>query len=849
MKGLFSKILLFLFFTIALFFQLNAQDVDTHKVIVDTNIVKATADTLAKDSLKNKTNSNALTHEVDFNAQDSIYIDLKHNKIFMFGDTKLTTKDMKLESHLVKIFIRKNEIEADQIQDSTTKQIFRPQFSDGKQNYIARKMRFNFKTRKGIVYDVITQEDQGYLHGEIVKIFPNKEIHIKKGKYTTCNKPHPHFYVELTKAKVLPKHRIVTGPFYLVIADVPLPLGLPFGFFPNTSRRTTGFIFPQPYEEKLRGFGLTNGGYYWAINDYMDMKILADVFTTGSWTGRYTYRYFNRYKFNSTVHFEFSHIRNGEKILRDFYVSNTFNLQISYNQAQKARPNSHFSANINFIKGNHRQFNAQTIEQFTNNTTNSSISYQHTFAGTPFNMTANFNATQNLSDSTINIRFPTINFTMRRIYPFKKLVKIPKGAWYEKIGFNLNSTFQNTVFTRDSVLYKHPDSLLKMMKNGFQYSTSTNTSFHLFKFFNITPSFNYVGRIYTHKIIKRLYNTEDTQYYKLDTVWGLNHNFNFNFNAGLNTTLYGLFRLNMGKIKAIRHVMRPSIGYTLSPDFSKDFWGFYYRDPQDSSRRLSYTADGIFGSPPQGEQQTLSIGVSNNFEMKVASSDTSNKQKFKKIRLLDRLNIFTSYNFAKDSLNWNDISLNAGATLFPGTSFSFSSAYTLYSYDKYTGRPVNRFMWQDFHKLFRMKNLNFTFNTSLSSQKFKKKNATHSEQQKHTLQAGNWNFTLSYSFNMSETYDPEALSFTYNYTQYLRISLNMQLTQNLSSRISTGYDFNAGKITSTEISMNRDLHCWEMGIRVIPFGRMKSYMFHINAKASIFQSLKFTRQRSFHDNF
>ncbi len=802
-----------------------------------------------------------------YECTDSMMLSMKDQLIFLYGSGHISTTGIDLKSERIEIDMESDELYAYGTRDTATNlPVGKPLFSEGQQEFTAGTMRYNFETKNGIVTDVMTEQGDGFLHGDSTKLHGNQEIHIKHGKYTTCETENPHFYVYLTKAKVIPKDKIITGPFNFVVADVPLPIMLPFGFFPNNETHSSGIIIPSYKDELERGFGLVGGGYYFALSDYYDLEVIGDVFTKGSFGVQLNSNFKKKYKYNGSTKLHYSHIVNGEPVLNDSEVSNTFNIMINYNQDPKARPTSNFSINTNIIKGNHRKYNSTNINDFVNSTTSSSASYRKTFRGTPFNMSVSANSTQNLQDSTINLQFPTIAFNMRKLYIFKSLKKPAKNVWYEKIGVSVSTNFQNKVFTQDSLLFNinennNSELLFEKMQYGFKYDAPISTSFKIMKWINVSPSLNTHGRIYPNHIEKKYF--ENTDSLITDTVSGFNHNFDFSFSLPLSTKIYGMFQINRGRFVALRHVFSPSVGYSYRPDFSKQFLYIlghsYAEDPSDSTGQTLYSIhkNGIFGKAPKGEQQNINFGLSNNFELKLKNKNDTIDDPIK-IKLLDQLSINSSYNFAADSLNLNRFSIKASTRLNKNTSINFSSSLDPYTLDT-LGRRINTFEVTANNNIARFENARLTMNTSYSSKewaefingKSSKPESDKPEKSDNPYDYYDASWTIRANYSLS--YDRKFITATQEYETTVNQTINGSFsfipTKKWKVAVSSGYDLDAMKLTSTTINMSRDLHCWEMTLMVTPYGQMKSYLFNIRIKSSVFSGVEYKRQTSWHDNF
>lgn len=796
-------------------------------------------DTLSLNSSTKK--NNAIEDIIDFSSNDSMYISVDNKKIILFGSGVLTTVGMNLSADSIGIDMDKKELEArGMINDTTGRISGNPIFSDQDQDYSSVLMRYNFNTKKGVIHEVMTQQQDGFLHGQIVKIHSDDEMHIFQGKYTTCDHPHPHYYIDLTKAKLKSKDRIITGPLYFVILDIPVPIAAPFGFFPISHANSSGIHFPTFSEEIERGIGLTDFGYYWAINDYVDVDILADVYTKGSWGINLKSNFKKRYLFSSSVDLSFFHYQNGERILSTTDINNSFSAIISFNQDPKALPKSRLSATVNFVKGNIQQYNANDIDQFVNTTTNSSISFQRSFdlSLLTLSMSSNMNLSQNLADSTISLRFPVFNLSTSKIFPFKPHNKPAKGAWYEKIGFDIKTQFTNSVTAHDSVFYNHQDSLFRIMKTGFKYDVPLQTSFTMFKYFNFSPSFNLHGRIYPYKIEKNSAGTQDSLYILNDTIWGFNNVYDFDTRLSVSTKIFGLFKLNIGRLKAIRHVISPSLTYTYKPDFGQTQWGYYDENPLDSTKQYSYYDGAVYGVAQTGEQQQLSFSLGNNFEAKIAHGSDSTQQE-KKIKLIESLGISANYNFAADSLNLSNIGFSGSLKPISKLNINFSGSFDPYAVD-FKGRKINTFQFEVDKKLARLTTATLSLNSSFGSADFRKKGSNS--------KGIDWSASLIYNFRFNKTFNQDAQEFDIKLSQTATVTYRISPTPLWSVSVRSGYDFDALQVTSTTFNFYRNLHCWEMSLQVTPFGKMRSYMFKINIKSSMFEAVKIEKKRSWHDN-
>ncbi len=845
---------------------INAQESDSLQTVKDS---------VSVDSLKLiETSNKAIEAPIDYGAKDSMKVSLKTKMIYLYGDANVSMDQMKLDAGFVRVNMDSNYIYAKPMIDENGEETGIPKFKQGSENYDVDSLKYNLKSKKGIVYGVITEQAGGYLHGTRTKIQTNKEVHILDGKFTTCDAKHPHFYVELTKAKVIPEKRIVSGPFYFVLADVPIPIGLPFGLFPNQKKNQSGILMPTYGEELRRGFFLKNGGYYWAINDYVDAAIMGEIFTNGSWGLNLVSKYKKRYKFSGNMNLQYQNLVESEKGLPDYSQSTQFRVVLNYTRDRKANPTSTFTTALNFSSSKFNKYNSYNPNNFANNNTNSSIAYTKTWPGKPFNFSANLSMNQNLSQKNMSFQLPTLTFIMNKQFPFKKKIPMGKKKWYEDISVGFDANLKNTLDIGDSLLFTN--EALDLMNNGLQYNVPVGVSLKLFKHIIFSPSFSYKGRVYSKYTQQNWHDAEiingdtirEAGYY-MDTLTGINHLADFSMSGGFSTTLYGMFEFRKGKIAAIRHVLKPTASISFRPDFGDERWGYYHTDSSyyryDADSNLVYYkmyspySIGMFGVPAAGESGVISLGLSNNLEMKVHSKDTS--EKFKKIVLLENLRFNTSYNMAADSLNWAPMSMAATTKLFKKISVQYTGAVEWYKRDS-TGAFINESYLKGFESLGHLTYSSISLSGRISSDMLSKKenNKTGDKEKKNSSSKKNnsgeeyynfsapWSVNLRYNFKYASVFDPKLQEFKPSFTQ--TINTNMSLTLNEKWRISARLDYDIYKKELSYWSMNfyRDLHCWEMSFNFVPFGTYQSYMFRINIKSSIFQGLEWKKQQSWRDN-
>ncbi len=676
--------------------QITAQEVENppENKSVQDSIVQTTDSTTVDSIPVANTKTNAIKEPIFFSAKDSMLFEMKTKKVYLYGTSTLKTEDKELEAELIDMDMTNSVLFAQGRVDSAGNIIGKPKFKDGGKVYDIANIKYNFDTKEGIVKEMITEESGGYLHSETTKMHPNGEVHIRHGKFTTCDAEHPHFYVELSKAKVIPNEKIISGPLVFVIADVYTPLALPFGIFPSQQSRSSGVLIPTYGEEVLRGFFLRDGGFYFAINDNMDAAIRGDIYSLGSWGVRVNSNFKKRYLYTGKIDIKYDKNIEGESGLPTYAESTSFWTRVSYTQDPKAKPLSNFSVNLNFGTSNFKRYNSVNISDLTNNTSSSSASFRRTWRDSPFNLNVGMNATQNFTTQDVNLSLPTVGLSMTRQFPFKRQNSTGKDRWYEKISVSYNASAKNLINTKDTLLFRRES--LAEMQNGFKHTVPVGLSLKMLKFFNVSPNFTYTGRVYLNSIEKYYEGTQvfpDTvipaQVFT-DTISGIKHAYDFSLNIPLTTNFYGMLQFPRGPIKAIRHVVTPSISFSYRPDFSEEQWGFYKIEPNDTSyRKYSIFSNGIYGGPLAGKSGMLNFSLGNNFEMKTAARDTSKEDK--KIKLIESLNFGTSYNIMKDTLKWSDISISARTRLFQVFSISYSSAYSLYNVSE-TGGVINEML-------------------------------------------------------------------------------------------------------------------------------------------------------------
>ena len=636
---------------------------------------------------------------IAYKAQDSMVL-IGQSLTYLFGPSTVDYKDKGMDANFMRLNLDSNLVYAHYILDSVGKATAYPKFRDGGESYEAKSLNYNFKTSKGFITGAVTQQGEGYITAERTKMLGNNCLYMENGRYSTCdNHDHPHFYFMLTKGKARPQKNVVAGPSYLVLADVPMPIGLPFGFFPFNKSYSSGIIMPKYGEETQRGFYLREGGYYFAFNDYVDMAITGDWYSLGSWGVNARSNYRKRYNYSGNLNLSYLSTKTGERdVAGDYSESRDFRINWSHSQDAKANPNQTFSASVNYSTSS---FNHNALNTLYNpsvaaqNTKNSSINYSRNFPGTPFRLSASIDASQTSSDSMVTMSLPNIAISMNRIYPFKRKKRVGAERWYEKISISYSGQFRNSISTKEYRLFQ--SDLIRDWRNGFSHNIPISASYKLFNYIDLTLSANYNERWYTYKSVKEYNPTTDRTEYR--RVYGFNRVYDFSTSASLNTTLYGFFqpwKIFGDKVQMIRHRITPRVGMSFTPDFGDAMWGYYdrlnYIDRSGTARSEEYARYGdgqIFGSPGRGKSASINFGIDNNLEMKVRTKSDSTET-FKKISLIDNLSLSSSYNLAADSFQLADINASITLRLSESIHFTLGGAFDPYLYGHTTDPTTGR---------------------------------------------------------------------------------------------------------------------------------------------------------------
>ncbi len=808
--------------------------------------------------------SSTLEDVLDYTAIDSVYVDMKTRIAHLYSEAKVSYTGFRLEANYMEINLPKSEVLAQPTKDSTGMDLGVPHFEDGSNAFDAKEILYNFDTEKGIIKDVMTQQEDIYVHGNVVKKYENDVSFIKNARFTSCDLETPHFDLRAFKAKVVPEKSIVLGSAMMFIENIPTPIVLPFAVLPNQKKRKSGILIPSFGQTRRAGFFFEGLGFYLNINDYFDWKIETDLYTGGNWEIRSEFRYAMRYKFSGSFNFGYSWIYQGERGMPDRPHQNGIKIQWSHSQDSKARPNSRFSANVNYTNSTYSDYSG-SLNDYLTNTTSSNISYSLDFAQ-KLHLSLNASADYNTNTRAFNVTLPTLSLSVDQLYPFRRKKASGKRKWYETISFNYNLLAQNRINATDTSLFTK--ETFADMNNGIQQTAKIASTTKILKYINWNNTINYNEYWYLKNTTQH-YDLEQNELVYTDHR-GFKTTRQFDYTTSFYFNLYGMFKFKRGPIKAIRHVLTPTVGFTYHPDFSTPFWGAYstYTDPNGVVHLYSKYANNIYGGPPSGVVGSLNFSLKNSFEMKVLSKkDTVNPEK--KVKLIDNLTISTSYNLAADSLRWAPLTINARTVLFQRLNVNVGASFDFYKTDA-NGNRYNEFFWVNN----KQKGLRFTrtdFSASLTwnlnpKAKPKENPGTTPEIPDNPFYASDlydptdlflqpidfkapWNLNIGYNLNYIITPNTLTGRLEHDLIQTITLSGNVKITDKFSINFGTGFDIQAKEFTITTISFSRDLHCWEMGFYWVPFGYRTQWNFHLRVKSSIFQSMKVEKSKSYIDNY
>ena len=868
---------------------------------------RAIDDSIRLDSI-NRQRANGINSPVQYEASDSLVYNAKSKTALLYGQSKVKYENMDLEAEKIHMSLDSSLVHATGTRDTTDSTghtlVGTPVFSMGQDKYESDTMAFNFKTKKGLISKVYTQQEDGFLQSEISKRSANGDVYLQHGRYTTCDKKHPDFYIALSRGKVRPGKDVTFGPAYLVVADVPLPLAIPYGFVPFTKSYSSGFIMPTYGDESDRGFYLRDGGYYFAINDKWDLKLLGEIYTKGSWGLSAASNYNKRYRYSGSFFLSYQNTKTGDKNMPDYSEQKSFKVQWSHRQDAKANPYSSLSASVNFATSSYERnnlnslYNPQTLSQSTRT---SSVSWSTTFSSIGLSLSSTANLSQNMRDSTLSVTLPDLNISLSRFYPFKRKHAAGDERWYEKISMSYTGQISNRIDTKEDKFLK--SNLIKDWRNGWNHSIPISGNFTLFNYINVSPSFNFQDRMYTHKIMRSW--DETAQKEACDTIYGFNNVYNYNMSISASTKLYGFFtpsrKIFGDKIQTIRHVITPSVSFSYAPDFGQGRYGYYktyQKTNADGSVDLveySPYEGQLYGVPGKGKTGNISFDIANNVEMKIKSDKDSTG--IKKISLIDELGLAMSYNLATDYHPLSDLTMRIRLKWWKNYTFNMNAVFASYAYelDK-DGKPYvgNRTLW-GMGKFGRFQGTSQNFSFTLTPEKLKKwfgggddeedkkkksnkddedgvdtdiesnVDDTMVEGQRGAKKSGGdkaetdadgymrfnmpWSLTFGYGITMRENtsgkFNTKSMRYPYKFSQNLNFSGNLRLSDGWNISFSSGYDFDQHKMSMTTASLQRDLHCFNMSCSVVlaPYTSY-NFSFRCNA-ATLTDALKYDKRSGY----
>ena len=866
---------------------------------------KVVDDSIRLDSL-NRKRSGGIEAPIEYTANDSLVYDARTQTAHLFGSSNVKYQNMDLASDKIYMSLDSSLVHATGTRDSSVKDGVKnkPVFTMGQDKYETDTIAFNFKTKKAYIDNVYTEQEDGFLRGERSKRDSTGVIYLEHGRYTTCDEEHPDFYIALSRARVRPGKDVVFGPAYLVVADVPLPLAIPYGFFPFTKRYSSGFIMPSYGDEQARGFYLKDIGYYFALSDKWDLKLLGEIYTRGSWGFSAASNYRKRYRYNGSFLFSYQDTKTGDKGLPDYARQESFKIQWSHRQDSKANPYSSLAASVNFATSSYERNNLNSLynpQTLTQSTRTSSVSRSTTFSSIGLTLSATANLSQNMRDSTLAVTLPDLNIAVSRFYPFKRKHAVGNERWYEKISMSYTGQIGNSINTKEDKFFK--SNLIKEWRNGWNHEIPISGNFTLFNYLNVSPSFRFTDRMQSAKV-ERSWDTAK-QVEVADTTYGFHNIYNWNFSMGMSTKLYGFWtpsrKIFGDKIQAIRHVLTPQVTFSYAPDFGASrygYWKTYQKTDADGNVSLveySPYSTGMFSVPGRGKTGSISFSLGNNLEMKVKSDKDSTG--VKRISLIDDLAINMSYNMAAKTRPWSDLGMNIRLKWWKNYTFNMNAVFATYAYElDDQGRPyVGTHTEWGKGRFGRFQGMSQNISYTLTPEKLSKLFGGGSSRDDDKRHAGNgddegvdtdiesnvdevmergkhnarkekskastdedgymafsmpWSLTFGYGVTMRESNDInkfnyKKMRYPYKFSQTLNVSGNIRISDGWNISFSSGYDFESHEISMTTASLQRDLHCFNMSCEVVlaPYTSY-NFTFRCNA-ATLTDALKYDKRSGY----
>ena len=858
---------------LATFISLPGQDI---KPVPDSNEIKL--DTIIADSLKpgfRRISSSAIEEKVTYQAAGLVKRDIKNKRVILINQAVVYYGEIEIKADSMIFNMSNNLLYAAGRPDTSGKLVGTPVFREGSNEFKCDELTYNFKTKKALVKNIITKQEDGLVHSTYTKLLEDGTSNISKSTYSTCDADTPHFYINMPKARVYPGEKIVSGPGNLVVEGIPLPLIIPFGYFPiNTRSSSSGILFPSFGQERERGYSFKDMGYYFSISSYMDLSIKGDVYSNGTWLANAVTNYNKLYRYNGNFSFSYASNIDGHKGLEDFSQSTNYRVGWLFSQDPKASPGSRFSASVNMSSAGYDKENSYNVNDHVTTTRQSSVSYSKSWTGTPFNLSSSMNHSQNVKNKTVDVNLPKVSFNMARIYPLKMGRQSGKTKWYQELQFQYSSSLDNRISTYDSLLFTNEG--LESAKNGFKHDAPLSIQLRPFKNFNISPSLTYSGVLYSQRI-EKTWDSVSNQVVT-NTTKGMFYGqaVNPSISAGFNPQIFGTYSFinPESRVQAVRHVIKPSVGFSYIPEIpglSSDMYQTVQRDASGSIiDEYSVFEGNIYGTPSLSNKSgNLSFSLVNLVEAKVFEKDDTTGVA-KKVKIIDNFGITSGYNIFADSMRWSPVSMTARTTLMENINISGRAGFSLYGIDT-LGNSLSSFAFEANNKLMRLTGFGASVDFSLDRLLMGKK-ATGSSPAGASQGVGNtgfseshddhndmaaiktdlygyqsfempWTFNVSYSLNYSKPAMKATISQTLSFVGSVTITKKMMMDY------TSGYDFTSKTLTMTQIGIRRDLHCWMMNLSWIPNGSMKGWNFTIRAKASVLGDLKYERKKDFHDEY
>lgn len=820
--------------------------------------IKAQGDPPAEVSPPSSSGS-GLSSIVNYGARDSMRFDLINEIVYLYDSAYVEYEGMEIHAKYIRINFRDNVISAQGDTDQQGKYISKAAFNDDGQSFEAHKLDYNYVTQKGRIVQVTTQQGDGYIITEVLKKDSNDVIYLAKGQYTTCELEHPHYSIRANKMKVIPDDKIITGPAYLQIADVPTPLAVPFGYFPNKKGRSSGILIPTYGESPAWGFFLKDGGYYWGLSDKFDLALRGDIYSRGSWGVKAFTNYKVRYKYAGQLSARFARNYNGDRELPTSSVVNGYSFKWTHTQDPKFNPSTRFSANVNINSSSYNQYNSTVANDYLSNTFQSNVAWSKQWKFGSF--TTNATHSQNTLTGNVDIGLPNAAFTVNRFYPFRNKERVGKAKWWDKIGMSYTSEFKNSLSITDSLL--NPDLyndsayysriIGPKVRTGFRQQIPIATSFNVLKWYTLTPAITF-NSITQFKTIKKTWDTANDTVL-IDTVNGAKASFDYNASLTLSTKFYGFYHFDRTKYQTVRHVITPAVSLIYMPDFTDPKFGFYetvQTNSMGSTAEYSIFEGGIFGSSAAGRIGSLGMSLQNSWEGKLRPGKDSTEEGQRRM-IIDALNFAMSYNFMAEHFKWSNLTGSLRMQLFRLINLNASFTGDPYRMND-EGVRIERFEWRTNKRLVRLTGASLALGTSLrpggftSSEQRMSNRGTQAEVDMINSNPNAYvDFNIPWSLNVQYNLSWTKYGLNENITQTMRVGGDLNITPKWKIGFDSNYDFERKEFSYTSLNVYRDLHCWELQFNWIPFGFRQSYNVTISVKSAVLQDLKLTRKRDWYD--